>query len=203
MSTFSATLQNIENAVFRHSSITRTKPYKPLLLTRRFLTSTPSRQRSPHTCSSSPSSHTGSRLHTAIPASSRPNYRLHSDLFSADLTTSNMPSTHSEILQQLPTRFDKALEAGDLLFFPSTSHKHEAYGVEVCKSSFSCRSQESWLIVSRSLRFAYVLPCRTSPRYRPLVSMRTRMDREPSLSKRVNDTTRLHLRMSRTCCWAT
>ena len=49
-----------------------------------------------------------------------------------------MPSTQAEIIAQLPARFEKAKEEGDLFFFPSTTHKHEAYGTEVCKSQCPC-----------------------------------------------------------------
>ncbi|KAJ3558018.1 hypothetical protein NM688_g1156 [Phlebia brevispora] len=41
-----------------------------------------------------------------------------------------MPNTHEEIIQQLPVKFEKAREAGDLFFFPSTTHKHAAHGIE-------------------------------------------------------------------------
>lgn len=41
------------------------------------------------------------------------------------------PSTPAEIVAQLPAGFDRARESGDLLFFPSTVHKHEEFGVEV------------------------------------------------------------------------
>ncbi|KAI0779321.1 HIT-like protein [Fomes fomentarius] len=39
-------------------------------------------------------------------------------------------ATHKEIIAKLPESFDKAKEAGDLLFFPSTVHTHEENGVE-------------------------------------------------------------------------
>lgn len=42
-----------------------------------------------------------------------------------------MPQTHFEIISSLPARFDKARESGDLLFFPSTVHKHSEFGVEL------------------------------------------------------------------------
>ncbi|KAF7793886.1 hypothetical protein EIP86_005008 [Pleurotus ostreatoroseus] len=41
-----------------------------------------------------------------------------------------MTLTPAEILERLPARFEQARESGDLLFFPSTTHKHEAHGVE-------------------------------------------------------------------------
>lgn len=45
-----------------------------------------------------------------------------------------MSHTPAEIVAQLPERFDKARESGDVLFFPSTISKHQAHGVEVCES---------------------------------------------------------------------
>lgn len=42
-----------------------------------------------------------------------------------------MTSTVKEIISKLPEAFDKALEQGDLLFFPSTVHKHTESNVEV------------------------------------------------------------------------
>ncbi|PSS38047.1 hypothetical protein PHLCEN_2v132 [Hermanssonia centrifuga] len=41
-----------------------------------------------------------------------------------------MSHTPAEIVAQLPERFDKARESGDVLFFPSTISKHQAHGVE-------------------------------------------------------------------------
>lgn len=46
-----------------------------------------------------------------------------------------MSSTPEEIFSKLSDSFGKAQQSGDLLFFPSTIHKHAEYGVEVCKSS--------------------------------------------------------------------
>ena len=40
-------------------------------------------------------------------------------------------ATHEEIIARLPEAFDKAQEAGDLYFFPSTVHKHVENDVEV------------------------------------------------------------------------
>jgi|ERR1700722_13107255 len=37
----------------------------------------------------------------------------------------------SVIISKLPSSFDKALSSGDLIFFPSTVHKHSENGVEV------------------------------------------------------------------------
>lgn len=51
--------------------------------------------------------------------------------FSNSSDFSAMPQTHFEIISSLPARFDKARESGDLLFFPSTVHKHSEFGVEV------------------------------------------------------------------------
>ncbi|KAI0762132.1 HIT-like protein [Trametes elegans] len=39
-------------------------------------------------------------------------------------------STHEEILAKVPDAFEKAREAGDLLFFPSTVHTHKEHDVE-------------------------------------------------------------------------
>ncbi|KAH8107239.1 ATP adenylyltransferase-domain-containing protein [Cristinia sonorae] len=41
-----------------------------------------------------------------------------------------MPATPNAIIKDLPERFQKAKESGDLLFFPSTIHKHVEGGVE-------------------------------------------------------------------------
>ncbi len=48
----------------------------------------------------------------------------------------SVPNTPAEIIKQLPANFEKAKEAGDVLFFPSTIHKHSEFGVEVCESVF-------------------------------------------------------------------
>ncbi|KAI0793174.1 HIT-like domain-containing protein [Abortiporus biennis] len=40
------------------------------------------------------------------------------------------PTIYSEIISKLPEGFNKANESGDLLFFPSTLHKHAENGVE-------------------------------------------------------------------------
>ncbi|KAI0339771.1 hypothetical protein BDW22DRAFT_1335536 [Trametopsis cervina] len=39
-------------------------------------------------------------------------------------------STPAEIIAQLPAGFERAKEAGDVLFFPSTVHTHNEFGVE-------------------------------------------------------------------------
>jgi hypothetical protein len=39
--------------------------------------------------------------------------------------------TPQEIVGRLDSQFEKARESGDLLFFPSTVHKHTDVGVEV------------------------------------------------------------------------
>ncbi|KAI0093107.1 ATP adenylyltransferase-domain-containing protein [Irpex rosettiformis] len=41
-----------------------------------------------------------------------------------------VPSTPAEIIAQLPSSFAKAKDSGDVLFFPSTVHKHSEFGVE-------------------------------------------------------------------------
>ena len=38
---------------------------------------------------------------------------------------------HSDIVNKIPERFDRALKAGDLLFFPSTTTKHIESNIEV------------------------------------------------------------------------
>ena len=40
-------------------------------------------------------------------------------------------AAHKEIIAKLPESFDKAQEAGDLFFFPSTVHTHAEHGVDV------------------------------------------------------------------------
>jgi len=40
--------------------------------------------------------------------------------------------TPQEIVAKLDSQFEKARESGDLLFFPSTVHKHTDVGVDVC-----------------------------------------------------------------------
>lgn len=45
-----------------------------------------------------------------------------------------VPNTPADVIAQLPAGFDKAKESGDLLFFPSTVHKHSEFGVEVSLS---------------------------------------------------------------------
>ena len=40
--------------------------------------------------------------------------------------------TPQEIVAKLDSKFEKARESGDLLFFPSTVHKHTDVGVDVC-----------------------------------------------------------------------
>ena len=44
--------------------------------------------------------------------------------------------TPQEIVGKLDSQFDKALESGDLSFFPSTVHEHTDTGVDVSFSSF-------------------------------------------------------------------
>ena len=44
--------------------------------------------------------------------------------------------TPQEIVGKLDSQFEKALESGDLSFFPSTVHKHTDTGVDVSFSSF-------------------------------------------------------------------
>jgi hypothetical protein len=70
---------------------------------------------------------------------------------SIEYFTLPMPDTPTEIIAKLPERFTKAREEGDLLFFPSTIHKHEEFGVEVCKSILSC---VTWPASSASACFA-------------------------------------------------
>jgi hypothetical protein len=48
-----------------------------------------------------------------------------------------VPNTPADVIAQLPASFAKAKESGDLLFFPSTVHKHSECGVEVF-SVLSC-----------------------------------------------------------------
>lgn len=40
-------------------------------------------------------------------------------------------SAHAELVRQIPTSYEKAVTSGDLLFFPSTVHKHVDVDVEV------------------------------------------------------------------------
>lgn len=125
MNAISSALQNIENRLFCPPSIA---PYKPLA--RRFVTSTPSYRRPPCTCLP-PRSYSGPSSHTAIPTRIVNNYPSYSAR--SLRTLASMTLTPAEILEQLPAKFDQARESGDLLFFPSTTHKHEAHGVEVCE----------------------------------------------------------------------
>ena len=127
MNTISSSLQNIQNRVFCRPSITHTTPFKPPA--RRFVTS---RRWLPQTRTlNSPTTldYSATTLDTAIRA---PTNRIHSTR--SFRTIANMTLTHAEILERLPARFEQARESGDLLFFPSTTHKHEAHGVEVCES---------------------------------------------------------------------
>ena len=50
------------------------------------------------------------------------------------MAIASVPNTPADIIAQLQSSFDKAKESGDVLFFPSTVHKHSEFGVEVCKS---------------------------------------------------------------------
>lgn len=42
----------------------------------------------------------------------------------------------TDIISNVPKKFDDALQAGDVSFFPSVITKQEDSGVEVCQSSF-------------------------------------------------------------------
>lgn len=190
MNAISSALQNIENTVFCRPSIA---PYKPLA--RRFVTTTPSYRRPPHTCLS-PLSYSGPSSHTAIPTRILNNYPSYSAR--SLRTLASMALTPAEILQQLPAKFEQARESGDLLFFPSTTHKHEAHGVEVCELRMPL-PRELLLTVLCSLRSASAPHCRPSPRCRRLVSTRTQTSGDSLSSKKGNCTTRFPLRMSRTC----
>lgn len=97
------------------------------------------------------------------------------------MTTSTQIS-QSEVISSLPERFTKAKDAGDLLFFPSTVHKHEEHGVQVSEfpvpfssEAFSDRKTKSGLdvltnscvslfrvcrITLCSSKSGYVLPCK-------------------------------------------
>lgn len=63
--------------------------------------------------------------------------------FKSSASMKTMPSTPTEIIAQLPTGFERARESGDLLFFPSTVHKHQEFGVEVREFLHFCLSQRS------------------------------------------------------------
>ena len=45
--------------------------------------------------------------------------------------------TPQEIVARLDSQFERARESGDLLFFPSTIHKHTDVGVDVRSLHFS------------------------------------------------------------------
>ncbi len=51
-----------------------------------------------------------------------------------------MSSPHAELVRQIPTSYEKAVTSGDLLFFPSTVHKHVDVDVEVSDSALLFRS---------------------------------------------------------------
>ena len=127
-----------------HPSIARVSRYKPVVPTQGFVTSaTPSHRRralqvqlralkpagplsvsrTERIVSPSPSALTTSQRRPFISA-----------FYSFGTMTIEMPTTQTDIIAQLPSRFDQAKEAGDLFFFPSTVHKHQAHGVEVCES---------------------------------------------------------------------
>ena len=46
-------------------------------------------------------------------------------------TESDKRFTPREIVAKLDSQFEKARESGDLLFFPSTVHKHTDVGIDV------------------------------------------------------------------------
>ena len=45
--------------------------------------------------------------------------------------SSDIPRTHSTILSSVDERFSRALDAGDLFFYPSSTHVHDEAGIEV------------------------------------------------------------------------
>jgi hypothetical protein len=112
-----------------------------------------------------------------------------------------VPNTPADVIAQLPASFAKAKESGDLLFFPSTVHKHSECGVEVF-SVFSCfifcvLADGSPLVTSGRSRYA--LHCRTSrscPR-RTSTLRRTRGDR--CLRRTERSLTRSHRLMCQIC----
>ena len=130
MNTISSSLQNIQNRVFCRPSITHTTPFKPLA--RRFVTSTPTRRWPPRTRTPNSPTTLGYSATTLKTTTRTQTNRIHSTR--SLRTIANMTLTPAEILERLPARFEQARESGDLLFFPSTTHKHEAHGVEVCES---------------------------------------------------------------------
>lgn len=72
-----------------------------------------------------------------------------------------MPNTPAEIISKLEDSFVKAQDAGELLFFPSTVHTHEEYGVEVRK--FTIKSLIPGYVVMSHLLLVgnSPLPCTT------------------------------------------
>lgn len=63
--------------------------------------------------------------------------------------------TPQEVIAKLDPQFEKACESGDLLFFPSTVHKHTDAGIDVRFIPFSV------IPAGRNRSFRNVLACRT------------------------------------------
>ena len=59
-------------------------------------------------------------------------YSTDSDIGSRTRGSRQVSMSKAEIVTSLPEKFVKARDAGDLLFFPSSTSLHEEHGVEVC-----------------------------------------------------------------------
>lgn len=77
--------------------------------------------------------HNSASLHSTLSSPVARGLQSHSAR-QQDKPMKSTPSTPAEIIAQLPVGFERAREAGDVLFFPSTIHKHKEFGVEVCES---------------------------------------------------------------------
>lgn len=77
---------------------------------------------------------------TSLPSSRTPNTRLpvsiclrpYATYSNSILGMAISKSAPTDIIKGLSAKYDKAIESGDLLFFPSTNTTYEENGVEVC-----------------------------------------------------------------------
>ena len=73
---------------------------------------------------------------------------------------------HSDIVNKIPERFDSALKAGDLLFFPSTTTKHIESNIEV-KYLIKVSAIISDHVGIRSMKSGYVRHFSVNPQFQP------------------------------------
>ena len=164
MSAFSIAASSFACSLFRrHTSIARVSRYKPAVHSQGFVTSTTPSHRLFRTLKPArlPSvSRTQTTVFALTPAPATIQHRQFvSALFTSRTMTIAVPTTQTDIIAQLPARFDQAKEAGDLFFFPSTVHKHLSHGVEVCEFR--------WPVCTGRMSFDPGYACSSRSRYAP------------------------------------